>query len=177
MIVNRLSLQESVLLEGVNDPGILKAVILAGGPGSGKGFVSRELFGIPRGASYAPSGMKILNSDRVLEYLLKKEGLPLDLNTLKKTDSEAFKRVTDNNDPNSLMNISRRVNASLWKRYTDERLGIIVDGTGANIDIGDDPGLTHTTAITNVTELQRMGTFSATFDSGTGTIAAGEPSG
>lgn len=135
LIVNRLSpLQESILLEGVNDPGILKAVILAGGPGSGKGYVSRELFGIPKGASYAPSGMKVLNSDRVLEHLLKKEGLPLDLNTLQKTDPEAFRRVTDNDDPNSLMNVARRVNASLWKRYTDERLGIIIDGTGANID-------------------------------------------
>ena len=28
-----------ILLEGVNDPGIFKAVFLAGGPGSGKTFV------------------------------------------------------------------------------------------------------------------------------------------
>ena len=135
LIVNRLSpLQESILLEGVNDPGILKAVILAGGPGSGKGYVSRELFGIPRGASYAPSGMKVLNSDRVLEHLLKKEGLPLDLNTLKDTDPEAFARVTDNTNPNSLISVARRINARLYDRYLDERLGIIIDGTGAKLD-------------------------------------------
>ena len=30
--------------EGVNDPGILKAVFLAGGPGSGKGYVGSGLF-------------------------------------------------------------------------------------------------------------------------------------
>ena len=34
--------------EGINDPGILKAVFLAGGPGSGKGYVSKGLFGIPK---------------------------------------------------------------------------------------------------------------------------------
>ena len=36
-----------VVVEGVNDPGILKAVFLAGGPGSGKTWVARGLFGIP----------------------------------------------------------------------------------------------------------------------------------
>ena len=30
------------LEEGVNDPGIFKAVFLAGGPGSGKSFVVRD---------------------------------------------------------------------------------------------------------------------------------------
>ena len=33
--------------EGVNDPGIFKAIFLAGGPGSGKSFVASNLFGIP----------------------------------------------------------------------------------------------------------------------------------
>ena len=41
-------LQEDVLEEGVNDPGILKAVFLAGGPGSGKSYVASGLFGIPK---------------------------------------------------------------------------------------------------------------------------------
>ena len=33
-----------LLNEGVNDPGIFKAVFLAGGPGSGKSFVASQLF-------------------------------------------------------------------------------------------------------------------------------------
>ena len=33
--------------EGVEDPGIFKAVFLAGGPGSGKTYVAGQLFGIP----------------------------------------------------------------------------------------------------------------------------------
>ena len=36
-----------ILQEGINDPGILKAVFLAGGPGSGKTRTARWIFGIP----------------------------------------------------------------------------------------------------------------------------------
>ena len=36
-----------IIDEGVNDPGIFKAIFLAGGPGSGKSFVGSELVGIP----------------------------------------------------------------------------------------------------------------------------------
>ena len=37
-----------LLNEGVFDKGILKAVFMAGGPGSGKSFVANGLFGIPK---------------------------------------------------------------------------------------------------------------------------------
>ena len=40
------SLKEEYLQEGVYDPGIFKAYFLAGGPGSGKTFVSK-LFKLP----------------------------------------------------------------------------------------------------------------------------------
>ena len=49
-----------IIDEGVNDPGIFKAIFLAGGPGSGKSFVGSELVGIPKGGftgmdmSFAP---------------------------------------------------------------------------------------------------------------------------
>ena len=33
-----------ILKEGINDPGILKAIFLAGGPGSGKTWVAKGLF-------------------------------------------------------------------------------------------------------------------------------------
>ena len=38
-----------IINEGVYDPGIFKAIFLAGGPGSGKSFVGNELVGIPQG--------------------------------------------------------------------------------------------------------------------------------
>jgi len=43
----RILKQEENINEGVNDPGIFKAVFLAGGPGSGKTYVAKNLFGIP----------------------------------------------------------------------------------------------------------------------------------
>ncbi len=50
-----------ILLEGVNDPGIFKAVFLAGGPGSGKTFVVKQLGGIPDKLNISHSGMKMVN--------------------------------------------------------------------------------------------------------------------
>ena len=37
---------EQMIIEGVDDPGILKCVFMAGGPGSGKSFTAMEIFGI-----------------------------------------------------------------------------------------------------------------------------------
>ena len=37
-----------LLNEGVYDKGILKAVFMAGGPGSGKSYVASQIFGIPK---------------------------------------------------------------------------------------------------------------------------------
>ena len=44
MLVNEI-IKTSNLIEGPNDPHIFKAVFLAGGPGSGKGFVVSNLMG------------------------------------------------------------------------------------------------------------------------------------
>ena len=52
--------------EGINDPGILKAVFFAGGPGSGKGYVSKGLFGIPKTTSVSAYGLKVVNQDKAL---------------------------------------------------------------------------------------------------------------
>ena len=47
-----MSIKESILaqmiIEGVDDPGILKCVFMAGGPGSGKSFTAMEIFGIDK---------------------------------------------------------------------------------------------------------------------------------
>ena len=63
-----------VLKEGVFDPGILKAIFTAGGPGSGKSFVADMLMGarsleepypkyFEKNTSYLPPGIKYVNSD------------------------------------------------------------------------------------------------------------------
>ena len=56
---------QQYITEGVYDPSIFKAFFLAGGPGSGKSWVStRALSGM---------GLKVINSDRAFESKLKKE--------------------------------------------------------------------------------------------------------
>ena len=55
------------LNEGINDPNIFKAVFMAGGPGSGKSYMARQLLG--------GSGLKVVNTDDALEYLMTKHGL------------------------------------------------------------------------------------------------------
>ena len=54
---------DMMLNEGVYDPGIFKVFILAGGPGSGKSFVTKSVF--------AGTGLKVVNSDTYFERELK----------------------------------------------------------------------------------------------------------
>ncbi len=53
-----------ILKEGLYDPGIFKAFFLAGGPGSGKTYVTTRVTG--------GMGLKNVNSDRAFEVGLKK---------------------------------------------------------------------------------------------------------
>jgi predicted kinase len=75
MIKLRQLLSET-LQESVNDKNIFKAVFLAGGPGSGKGFILNKLLG---GSSISPFGAKVVNSDTFFEYLLNKNNLPFQI--------------------------------------------------------------------------------------------------
>ena len=59
-----------VLDEGVNDPGIFKAIILAGGPGSGKSYVAQKL-------GLSTLGLRVVNSDQFFIMLMNKKGLSL----------------------------------------------------------------------------------------------------
>ena len=64
-----------LLTEGVQDKGIFKAVFMAGGPGSGKSYMARGLFGIPTSVSMTSAyGMKTVNSDTEFEHYLRKFG-------------------------------------------------------------------------------------------------------
>ena len=55
--------EEDVLTEGARDPGIFKAIFLAGGPGSGKTYVASKLFGIPENVNVSRTGLKMVNQD------------------------------------------------------------------------------------------------------------------
>ena len=64
---------QKYITEGVYDPNIFKAFFLAGGPGSGKSWVSeRTLSGM---------GLKIINSDNAFASALNKEKMSLNMAT------------------------------------------------------------------------------------------------
>ena len=115
--------------EGINDPGILKAVFLAGGPGSGKGYVSKGLFGIPKSVNTSAYGLKVVNQDKALETLLKKYGFGTDLDDM---PEELFKQLTDPDygDYSGMRSYAKDITNQQKKQYMNGRLGVIIDGTG-----------------------------------------------
>ena len=115
--------------EGVEDPGIFKAVFLAGGPGSGKTFVAKQLFGIPDNYNISMTGMKMVNSDKELKFLLNKFGFGTDLD---KMPDELFKQLTNpkDKDYSGLRDYSKSLTNQRMKLYQQGKLGMIIDGTG-----------------------------------------------
>ena len=118
-----------ILAEGVQDKGIFKAVFLAGGPGSGKTYIAKGLFGIPDKVNVSQTGMKMVNSDKELKYLLNKFGFGTDLDSL---PDEVFSNLTNPKDPkySGLRNFAKDLTAERRRLYQNGRLGMIVDGTG-----------------------------------------------
>ncbi len=116
------------LVEGYKDPGIFKAVFLAGGPGSGKTYIAKGLFGIPDKVNVSQTGMKMVNSDKELKYLLNKFGFGTNLDAL---PDEVFHNLTgDGKDTSGLRNFAKDLTAERRRLYQNGRLGMIIDGTG-----------------------------------------------
>ena len=103
-----------ILQEGVYDPGIFKAFFLAGGPGSGKTFVTSSAF--------AGTGLKVVNSDAAFERGLKKAGL-----SLKMPDEEEYFR-------DIVRAKAKMTTATALTTYMQGRLGLIIDATGRDIN-------------------------------------------
>jgi len=127
------------LEEGVNDPGIFKAVFLAGGPGSGKSFVTDVLFGLRSEdgnkvfdkVSFSPSGLKVVNSDTLFEMGLEKAGIDKgDLAKISKENPELWDKIQKHDDPESIRNIAKNLSDKRFNNFLDGRLGVIIDGTG-----------------------------------------------
>ena len=106
---------DMMLNEGVYDPGIFKVFILAGGPGSGKSFVTKSVF--------AGTGLKVVNSDTYFERELKKASLSLQM-----PDSEE-------EDRKPLRAKAKLTALSSLQVYIRGRLGMIIDSTGRDYDM------------------------------------------
>lgn len=98
--------------EGLRDPGIFKAIFLAGGSGVGKSYVA--------GKTTGGHGLKIVNSDDIFEFLLTKTDIPLDM--LKATPEMIAKRDVVRGKAKSLLGTKQLL-------FLKGRLGMIIDGT------------------------------------------------
>ena len=103
------------ITEGLEDTASFKAIMMAGGAGSGKSFVIQM-------AGLRAVGMKVSNSDPHYEGMLAKAGLTLSPNDIMSAQGQAIrgkaKVLTDKQK-------------EMWLKG---RLGIIVDGTGKDLD-------------------------------------------
>jgi|TARA_Y100000034_G_scaffold127386_1_gene180099 dephospho-CoA kinase len=105
--------EEEILQEGINDPNLFKAIFMAGGPGSGKSFVSTK-------ATDVTQGLKVINSDTALEFLLKKAGMSKKMIGMTPEELEKFaaKRTR-----------AKEMTAKIKKLYLNGKLGVIIDST------------------------------------------------
>ena len=98
------------LQEGVYDPNIFKAIFLAGGPGSGKSYVTRRTTG--------GTGLKIVNSDDAFETMMKKAGLSLKM----PPEEEERKDVVRGK--------AKKLTVKRHENFVEGRLGLVIDSTG-----------------------------------------------
>ena len=124
-----------LITEGVDDPGILKCIFLAGGPGSGKSFTAKEIFGVGKSdiASVSAGGLKILSSDTAFEQALKKNGInPKDLADIEKNDPNFWAYIAGETG-DSIRNKAKEITQKQQAFYEAGRLGMIIDGTGDEV--------------------------------------------
>lgn len=103
--------EQAQLDEGVNDPGIFKAVFLAGGPGSGKSFVVGK-------TALQALGLKLINSDPAFEQGLKKAGLTTDPEDIASAQGQAVRAG------------AKAITGKKMQLALKGRLGLVIDGTG-----------------------------------------------
>lgn len=129
----RKSMLLQMITEGVDDPGILKCVFLAGGPGSGKSYVANEIFGMTdemKNQTFSASGLKIVNSDRAFEKVLKDYGIdPKDLAKIEKDEPEFWNNIV----LGQLRTKAKTITNTQKSFYEMGRLGMIIDGTGDEV--------------------------------------------
>ena len=102
------------LEEGPNDPHIFKAVFMAGGPGSGKSYVAKQMLG--------GSGLRSINSDEIYEYLAQKQ--EIDLGNPEVVASPAGEEAREK---------AKKLTHKRRGHYLDGRLGVVIDGTGKDV--------------------------------------------
>ena len=108
---------QKYITEGVYDPAIFKAFFLAGGPGSGKSWVSaRALSGM---------GLKVINSDNAFTRLLGKEQMSLKFADHTPAEIEKRDKIRDRSKSIAGMQLAKAL---------EGRLGLIIDSTARDVE-------------------------------------------
>ena len=105
---------ERLLTEGINDPGIFKAVFMAGGPGSGKSFIGGK-------TGLTSMGLRVINSDDIFEAQLEKAGMKA---TPENIWSEKGQTIRGG---------AKTLTGKKQQMSIDGRLGLLIDGTGKDV--------------------------------------------
>ena len=125
----RRIVRQVMLSEGVYDPGVLKAIFMAGGPGSGKSHTAKAILGGDTNnalSTMTSVGLKLVNSDPAFEHFLKKAGInPGDLGKL---SQDEFEKATVG--PDSPRGKAKALRDKTQSIYMQGRLGLVIDGTG-----------------------------------------------
>jgi len=103
--------EETELLEGVNDPGIFKAVFLAGGAGAGKSFVLNK-------SGLGSYGLKTVNLDTAFERALKKANIEMSKDNLMLPKVQKIRKD------------SKELAYKGLDLLVHNRMGLVIDGTG-----------------------------------------------
>lgn len=118
------------LAEGIQDKAILKVVFMSGGAGSGKSTVSSYILDYDKDQAVntmTQTGLKISNIDMPYTLILKQMGI--DPSKLGSLPEEEFNKI--NYGPDSPREKARKLTNLMLTSYQNQRLGILVDGTGA----------------------------------------------
>ena len=108
---------QQYITEGVYDPSIFKAFFLAGGPGSGKSWVSKSALG--------GMGLKVIDSDGAFVSKLKKEKMTL--NFAAHNEKEIIIR-------DKIRSKSKQIAGMQLGMALEGRLGIIIDSTARDVE-------------------------------------------
>jgi len=127
------------LTEGVHDPGIFKAIFMAGGGGSGKGSVLRKSGGVDRWnlfgdkatnksaeSKFTSSGLRVVNSDAMFEMLMKKESLAVLVGKGLNFDDYTKEELADKD---AIRAAAKKLTDKSYRLLLDGKLGMILDGT------------------------------------------------
>jgi dephospho-CoA kinase len=105
---------EETISEGINDPGKMKAIFLAGGPGSGKDYVMNSVL--------QGEGLREVNSDVAFEFLMQKNGLDLEMPENERVEREVIRKK------------AKKTTRKRETEYLRGRLGVIINGTADDIE-------------------------------------------